>query len=92
MAKVLVVVKVYPEDITTDLDSLVEKIKEKLPEGYEVTRYSKEPIAFGLSALRLYVLIPEESEGGTSKLEELLASIEGVQEIEVEAVHRVSEY
>ena len=92
MAKVLVVAKVYPEDININLDGLVEKIKEKLPEGYEITKYAKEPIAFGLNALRLFILIPEESEGGTSKLEELLQSIEGVQEIEIEAVHRVGEY
>ena len=92
MAKVLVVAKLYPEDIDTDLDKLVDKIKEKLPANYEITKHSKEPIAFGLNALRLFILIPEESEGGTSRLEEVLQSIEGVQEVEIEAVHRVSEY
>jgi len=92
MARVLVVAKLYPEDINIDLDKIVENLKQKLPENYEITKYTKEPIAFGLSALRIFILIPEESEGGTSKLEEILQSIEGVQEIEIEAVHRLSEY
>lgn len=92
MAKVLVVTTVYPSGTDIDLDKLVEKIKEKLPEGYTITRYDKVPIAFGLSALKLYFVIPEESEGGTSRLEELLQGVEGVEEVEVEAVHRISEF
>jgi elongation factor 1-beta len=92
MAKVLVVTTVYPTSTDVDLDKLVERIKQALPKDYEVARYDKVPIAFGLNALKLYVLIPEESEGGTSKLEEILSKVEGVGEIEVEAVHRVSEY
>ncbi len=92
MAKVLVVVSVYPSSTDIDLDKLVEKIKEKLPEGYEIARHDKVPIAFGLNALKLYFIIPEESEGGTSELEKLLQGIEGIEEIEVEAVHRLSQY
>lgn len=92
MAKVLVVASVYPSSTDISLDDLVAKIKEKLPENYEITRYDKVPIAFGLNALKLYILIPEESEGGTFKLEEMLQNVEGVEEIEIEAVHRVSSY
>jgi len=92
VAKVLVVASVYPSSTDINLDDLVAKIKEKLPESYEITRYDKVPIAFGLNALKLYILIPEESEGGTSKLEEMLQNVEGVEEIEIEAVHRVSSY
>ncbi|KSW11520.1 elongation factor 1-beta [Pyrodictium occultum] len=92
MAKVLVVASVYPSSTDIDLEQLVKRIEEKLPRDYEVTRYDKVPIAFGLNALKLYILIPEESEGGTSKLEELLRGVEGVEEIEVETVHRVSSY
>ncbi len=92
MAKVLVVVSIYPSSTDIDLDKLVETIKAKLPEGYEVARYDKVPIAFGLNALKIYFIIPEESEGGTSKLEELLQGIEGIEEIEVEAVHRLSQF
>jgi len=92
VAKVLALVSVYPSSTEIDLDQLVETIKSKLPEGYEIARYDKVPIAFGLNALKIYFIIPEESEGGTSRLEEILRSIEGVEEVEVEAVHRLSQY
>ncbi len=92
MARVLALVKVYPAGTDIDLGRLLETIKSKLPQGYEVTRHEEEPIAFGLKALRLYVLMPEEEEGGTSKLEELIRSVEGVDEVEVEAVHRISQF
>lgn len=92
MAKVLVVVKVYPSSADTDLDELVDSIRRRLPEGYDIARSAKEPIAFGLSALKLYVVMPEEVEGGTEELEKLIAGVEGVEELEVEAVHRLSEF
>ncbi|MET1127981.1 MAG: elongation factor 1-beta [Thermoproteota archaeon] len=92
MAKVLVVVSVYPSDVNIDLEKLVEEVRAKLPEGYDVTRHTKVPIAFGLNALKLYIIMPEEVEGGTSTLEEILRSLEGVEEVEVEAVHRLSEF
>ena len=92
MAKVLVLVKVYPSDVNINLEELVKKIKEKLPENHEITRYDKEPIAFGLYALRLYIVLPEELEGGTSKLEDAIKEIEGVEEVEVEAVHRLQQF
>ena len=90
MAKVLVVAKVYPSDINIDLDELADKIRKKLPEEADIARSAKEPIAFGLTALKLYILIPEETEGGTEKVEEALRSVEGVEEVEIELVQRVS--
>ncbi len=90
MAKVLVVVKVYPSDINIDLDELADKIRKKLPEEADIARSAKEPIAFGLTALKLYILIPEETEGGTESVEEALRSVDGVEEVEIELVQRVS--
>ncbi len=90
MAKVLVLLKILPEDINIDLEDLKERIKKALPEEYEVKGYDIEPIAFGLKALRLYVTIPEETEGGTEPLERIVSSIEGVSQVEVEAVHRIT--
>lgn len=92
VVKVLALVKVYPSDVNIDLEELVKKIKEKLPADHEITRYEKEPIAFGLHALRLYIVLPEESEGGTSRLEDAIRGIKGVEEVEVEAVHRLSQF
>jgi elongation factor 1-beta len=89
MAKVLVVVKVLPEDINIDLEELKDKIAKALPENYEIKGYETEPIAFGLKALRLVVVMPEITEGGTEPLEKTIMSVDGVSQVEVEAVHRM---
>lgn len=91
MARVLVVMKILPEDINIDLEELKDRIKEKMPEGYELARYEIEPIAFGLKALRIYVVMPEVTEGGTEPLEKIVSSIDGVSQVEVEVVHRLSD-
>nr|NAZ26524.1 elongation factor 1-beta [Thermogladius sp.] len=52
MARVLVILKVLPEDVEIKPEELEERIKKALPEGYEVKGYDIEPIAFGLNALR----------------------------------------
>ncbi len=91
MARVLVVMKILPEDINIELEELKERIRAKLPEGYEIARYDIEPIAFGLKALRLYIIMPEQIEGGTEPLEKLVNSVEGVSQAEVEIVHRLTE-
>jgi elongation factor 1-beta len=90
MARVLVILKVLPEDVEIKLEELEERIRKALPEGYEVKGYDIEPIAFGLNALRLYIFMPEQTEGGTEKLEETIASVPGVSQVEVEVVHRIS--
>jgi elongation factor 1-beta len=90
MVKVLVVTKVYPDSVERNLNDMIENIKKALPEGYEMAKHERIPVAFGLNLLKLYITIPEETEGGTSKLEEILKNVEGVSEVEVETVHRLS--
>ncbi len=91
MARVLVVMKVLPDDVNIDLEELKSRIESRLPEGYSIARHDIEPIAFGLKALRLYIIMPEEVEGGTEPLENLVNSVEGVSQAEVEIVHRMTE-
>ncbi|GAB6148235.1 elongation factor 1-beta [Stetteria hydrogenophila] len=88
-AKVAVIMKVFPSDPSVDPKKLKEIIGSRLPGEYKIKSHGVEPIAFGLKALKLIVEIPEESEGGTERLEELLKSIPEVSEVEVEAVHRL---
>lgn len=89
MARVAVILKVYPNSIDLDLGELRRRIEEKLPEGYKIEGSGEEPIAFGLKALKLVVTMPEETEGGTEALESLLRGVDGVEEVEIEAVHRM---
>jgi len=91
MARVLVVMRILPEDVNIDLEELKERIRNSLPEGYKIARHDIEPIAFGLKALRLYIIMPEQTEGGTEPLERLVNEVEGVSQAEVEIVHRLTE-
>ncbi len=88
MANVLVIMKVFPSSLDIDLNELKEKISSKLPEGYSIRSSGEEPIAFGLKALKLIVEMPEDVEGGTERLEQIIKSLDEVEEVEVEAVHR----
>jgi len=92
MANVLVVVKVYPSGVDIDFGKLVDEIRKKLPDNYTIARSAEEPIAFGYKALKLHVVIPEDTEGGTEQLEDLIKAVDLVDEVEVEAVHRISEF
>jgi elongation factor 1-beta len=93
MAKVMVILKVLPADVDVDVEDLRRRVQtavSKLGEGFALQSYKIEPIAFGLKALRLAIVMPEEVEGGTYSLEEAVRSVEGVGEIEVEVVSRIS--
>ena len=90
MARVAVIMKVLPNDVSIQPQELLEKIKAALPSEYQIMSSGEEPIAFGLKALKVIIAIPEETEGGTEKLEELIKSVDGVEEVEIEAVHRLS--
>ena len=87
---VLAITKVLPDDIETDLDALREKIVEVLKPLNTILEASRiEPIAYGLSALIVRLVIPEETVGGTQPIEDAIESLEEVQRVEVTMVTRV---
>ncbi|QOJ79660.1 elongation factor 1-beta [Infirmifilum lucidum] len=90
MAKVAILVRILPEDAETRPEDLYKRIAEKLPEKYQVAQYQSEPIAFGLEALRMVILMPEDVEGGTEEIESILSSVPGVSQVDVLSVTRVS--
>lgn len=77
-----------PENVNVSLDALETKAKEKITAfGGDVLKVEKEPIAFGLVALKV-IFSMEESKGSTDKLEEDLKEEEGIMNIEVVDVRR----
>ncbi|MEM1537209.1 MAG: elongation factor 1-beta [Candidatus Nezhaarchaeales archaeon] len=88
MGEVVALVKIMPAGVEVDLDRLKERLKEALPKKHSIKGFKEEPIAFGIKALKVYVLMPEEA-GGTSSLEEAFQRVEGVGQVEVELVFRV---
>ncbi len=87
MAENAVLVELVPDDAEVDMDSIVEKIREKLPAGTELKDYKLEPFVFGLKKLRVMIIVPEK-EGMISEIEEILNSIEGVS-AEVQSITRL---
>jgi elongation factor 1-beta len=89
MARVIITLKIMPEDVDVDLDKLLESIREHIPAGTDVRANEIVPVAFGLKALRLNVA-RDEAMGGTDDIEEAIGALEGVATVEVEVVSRIS--
>lgn len=84
MGEVVVTLRLMPESAEADL-GLIEAEVRKLIKVHSIKR---EPIAFGLEALELLVVIPD-SAGGTEPLERKLAEIPGVGNVQVLDVRRL---
>jgi len=79
MGKVAMKIKVFPESIEA-----FESMKKKVIEKMKPAQSEEVPVAFGLKALRV-TLVMEDKEGSGDKEEEI-RKIEGVGEVEVEMV------
>jgi elongation factor 1-beta len=77
-----------PESPEVDLEKVKEDIIKSIPEGAEFHKIEEEPIAFGLVALKVMVVVGD-SEGGTEKVEENLSKVKNVSSVEVEDVRRL---
>ena len=78
----MLVLKVYPNE-PEDLEKVKKKIPEVLPEKATLVEVREEPIGFGFSALLVGVKVPDEG-GIQGDVEEAIASVEGVDSVEVE--------
>ena len=83
MAQVLITLKVMPKEAGIDLDKLENDVKSAVSPD----RIVREPIAFGLVALKVSKLV-EDAEGQVEAIESKLKSLEDVGEIEVVEITR----
>ncbi len=88
LARVIITLRIMPEDVDVDLEELIEKIKGAVPEGTDVRANEIVPIAFGLKAIRMNVA-RDESLGGPNDIEAAIMAIEGVAQVEVEMLSRM---
>jgi elongation factor 1-beta len=88
MGDVAATMKVMPQSPDVDLDALKERLGESLPEGAEIRGSDTDDVAFGLVALLLSVVVPDDA-GGTDAVEEAFAEVEGVESVSVEEVGRL---
>ncbi len=88
MGKVATQVKVMPSSPEVDLDELEERLAAALPDGAELNDTGREDIAFGLVALILMIVVPDDA-GGTEAVEEALAGVDDVESVSIENVTRI---
>jgi len=79
MGNVAVALKIMPESPETDLEKLKIEISKKM----KIQDSKIEPIAFGLKALKILVIVPDKE---TEDIESKLKEIKGVSEVETESV------
>ncbi|KON27941.1 hypothetical protein AC481_03430 [miscellaneous Crenarchaeota group archaeon SMTZ-80] len=88
MADIIASIKVFPSDVSADLDNLKRQIEKNLPDFASVYNFEDEPVAFGLVVVITHVKMPDE-EGKMEEVEKSLASINDVSEIQVISVSRI---
>lgn len=88
MGKIIIVYKIFPAESTVDLEVLKEKITQKLADIASIKKFAEEPIAFGLKALKVNMVLPEK-EGIADETEKRMATIEGVGQIQTLGLTRL---
>ena len=88
MGEVVATIKLMPESPDMDVEKVKAEIKSSIPENTELHSIEEEPIAFGLVALNVMVIV-DDAEGGTEQIEENLSKIEDLASIEVVDVRRL---
>jgi translation elongation factor aEF-1 beta len=58
MGKIIIVYKIMPAESTVDLKVIKQKIQEKLADIASIKKFAEEPIAFGLCALKVNMVLP----------------------------------
>jgi elongation factor 1-beta len=88
MGEVAVQIKVMPQSPEVDLEQLKRKIEFALPNDARLYGFDIQPIAFGVNALLVTVIVGDV-EGGTDSIEEVLSRVDGVESIQVVTATRM---
>ena len=88
MGKIVIAYKILPSESTVDLEVLKEKIQKQLADIASIQRFAEEPIAFGLSALKVNMVLPEK-DGILEETEKRITDIEEVGQIQTLGVTRL---
>ncbi|MCK5397595.1 MAG: elongation factor 1-beta [Thermoplasmata archaeon] len=82
MGQVSITFEIMPEGIETSLNDIKSKVEIKIGDISKIEQTEIKPIAFGLKALMMNVLV-DDQEGIMDKLEAMIAEVEDVQSAKV---------
>ena len=88
MGDVLITYKIMPDGVDVDFEKMKEDVKKKVEPIGKVVEFELQPVAFGLKALIVRVMVKDEG-GVADKIETELSTIENVQGVVVEEVSLV---
>jgi len=89
LARLSLRAKILPTGTEINLDDIAKKITLSLKEGITLSKYTKEPLAFGLYFINAEFAL-DDKEGQMDSLENVVRSIDGVGEFEVLGLSRTS--
>ena len=89
MGSYVIRLKLLPQDVATDHQRIVDSVAGVLPGEAKIRGQKVEPIAFGLSAIIIDVVAPEE-EGVVDKVEDAVSRAPLVGQSELLGVSRMS--
>ncbi len=89
MARVVVSLKIMPQNPSIDLSMIEVEAKKEIVDFCSSDEFKTvvEPIAFGLKALNI-LFVMDESKGSTEALEQKISHLNGVESVEVTDVRR----
>ena len=88
MGEVAAQIQIMPNGPDVDLKDLNTRIESKVAQYGRIHNCEVQPIAFGLKALLITVIV-EDKEGGTDAIEASLSVIDEVESVQVVAVTRM---
>ena len=88
MGDIIISFKIFPSEASVDLRLLRDKIKRQLPRFASVHGFAEEPVAFGLSALIVHIILPEDRSGVLDEVERHLSKMKEIGQIESIMVRR----
>ena len=74
--------RVLPEGLEIDLKKLEDDIKKALPEFAKLRAAEQRPLAFGLKALHVLIVM-DDKKGGAEQVETAISGVSGVQSVEI---------
>jgi elongation factor 1-beta len=74
--------RILPEGTEVDLGKLLTDVKAALPKGANLKASETKPVAFGLKALHILVVM-EDKQGGADIVEQAIGGVSGVQSVEI---------